>query len=240
VPTASSPPSPTARRLAEVRARIDAALERSGRPAGSVELVAVAKTATPETLREAWEAGQRLFGHNRVQALEAHREVLPEATWHLLGPIQGKKVRRALAAADLLEAVGDPTVVERLARRLEEDGATEACPLLVQVNLAPEDGRYGVPLEELEDFLRRLAAQPLLRTAGLMTIAPLGADEATTRALFRRLAASFEELRRGGLLPLEAQLSMGMSGDYETAVEEGATLVRVGRAIFPAADVHEA
>jgi pyridoxal phosphate enzyme (YggS family) len=240
VPAASSPPSPTARRLAEVRARIDAALERSGRPPGTVELVAVAKTATPETLCEAWEAGQRLFGHNRVQALEAHREVLPEATWHLLGPIQGKKVRRALAAADLLEAVGDPTVVERLARRLQEDSATVVRSLLVQVNLAPEDGRYGVPLEAVEDFLQLVEAQPLLRAAGLMTIAPLGADEASTRALFRRLAARFEELRRGGLLPLEARLSMGMSGDYETAVEEGATLVRVGRAIFPAADVHEA
>jgi len=221
--------------LAEVQQRIEAALARSGRPARSVALVAVAKTADATTLQEAWQAGQRCFGHNRVQALATHRLILPQATWHLLGPLQGRRVRSALEIADLFEAIGDQQVVARLQRRLEENGATTAVPIYVQVNLEPEDGRYGVPLPELSTFLESLQAAPLLQPCGLMTIAPFGAEGAHSRQLFRSLRTRFEELTAQELLPADAQLSMGMSGDYETAVEEGATLVRVGRAIFPVA-----
>jgi len=231
----SQPLSPTAERLAAIHERIEAALARSGRQAGSVELVAVAKTATATTLREAWDAGHRRFGHNRVERLEEHRLVLPEAIWHLLGPLQGKKVRRAIAVADVFEAVGEAKVVERLARRLEEEGHSKAFPVFVQVNLAPEDGRYGCPISELEALLALLAETPQLHTAGLMTIAPLGVSGDELRPLFRALRQRFEQAVQSGELAPHAHLSMGMSGDYETAVEEGATLVRVGRAIFPLA-----
>lgn len=221
--------------MASIQERIEAALARSGRAAGSVELVAVAKTATATTLREAWAAGHRRFGHNRVERLEEHRQILPDATWHLLGPLQGKKVRRAIAVADVFEAVGDSKVVQRLARRLEEEGHAEALPVYAQVNLAPEDGRYGCPLPELESLLAQLAQTPQLRAAGLMTIAPLGVEGEELRPLFRALRERFEQALQSGELDANAHLSMGMSGDYETAVEEGATLVRVGRAIFPLA-----
>jgi len=234
--TPPSPPlSPTAARLGSIQERIEAALARSGREAGSVELVAVAKTATATTLQEAWAAGHRRFGHNRVERLEEHRQILPEATWHLLGPLQGKKVRRAIAVADVFEAVGEAKVIERLARRLEEDGHTQALPVYAQVNLAPEDGRYGCPLSDLETLLAQLAKTPQLRAAGLMTIAPLAVDGEELRPLFRALRERFEHAQQNGELSTDAHLSMGMSGDYETAVEEGATLVRVGRAIFPLA-----
>lgn len=231
----SQPLSPTAERLASIQERIEAALARSGRAAGSVELVAVAKTATASTLHEAWAAGHRRFGHNRVERLEEHRQILPDATWHLLGPLQGKKVRRAIAVADVFEAVGDSKVVERLARRLEEEGHTQDLPVYAQVNLAPEDGRYGCPLPELAALLAQLAETPQLRAAGLMTIAPLGVEGEELRPLFRALRERFEQALQSGELDANAHLSMGMSGDYETAVEEGATLVRVGRAIFPLA-----
>ncbi len=234
-PTPSPPLSPTAQRLADIQRHIEAALARSGRAAGSVVLVAVAKTATAATLQEAWAAGHRRFGHNRVERLEEHRQVLPEATWHLLGPLQGKKVRRAISVADVFEAVGEPKVVQRLARRLEEEGHTEPLPVYAQVNLAPEDGRYGCPLPELETLLARIAETPQLRAAGLMTIAPLDVEGEELRSLFRALRERFEHALQTNKLGADAQLSMGMSGDYETAVEEGATLVRVGRAIFPLA-----
>lgn len=233
--SSSQPLSLTAERLATIQERIEAALARSGREAGSVELVAVAKTATASTLQEAWAAGHRRFGHNRVERLEEHRQILPEAIWHLLGPLQGKKVRRAFAVADVFEAVGEPKVVQRLARRLEEEGHAEPLPVYAQVNLAPEDGRYGCPLSQLGTLLDLLAQTPQLRAAGLMTIAPLGVASEALRPLFRALRERFEQARQSGELGADAHLSMGMSGDYETAVEEGATLVRVGRAIFPLA-----
>lgn len=212
--------------------------------------MAVAKTATAETLREAWAAGQRSFGHNRLQHLEEHRAVLPEAVWHMIGPLQGKKVRKALHAADWVETVGDEKTAERIARVLAEDGLAPQ-RVLLQVNLLPEDGRYGCPLPGAADGsaaggeacsaeLRALAAEAGalegLDLRGLMTIAPPAWEQAALHRGFARLREAAAVLAAEGLLPPHPELSMGMSGDYEIAVAEGATLVRVGRAIFPSAD----
>ena len=241
-----STPTETARLLDEVRGRIAAAAARAGRDAARVRLVAVAKTATPETLREAWEAGQRDFGHNRVQMLEEHAAVLPEADWHAIGPLQGRKVRRAVHLAACIHTVGEEKTAQRIRRVVEEDDL-EAQPVLLQVNLLPEDGRYGCPLPEagdpgaapggaLRELAEAVALQPGLHMRGLMTLAPPDWDAAALRAGFARLRAAAEALALSSLLPAEPELSMGMSGDYEIAVEEGATLVRVGRALFPPAE----
>jgi pyridoxal phosphate enzyme (YggS family) len=225
----------TAERLSAVRRRIDQAAAAAGRSGTDVRLVAVAKTATATTLREAWQAGQRCFGHNRVQALEEHREVLPDAEWHLLGPLQGRKVRRGLAAADLFQALGETRTLERMARVLEGSGAPPY-PVLLQVNLHPEDGRYGCPLEQVDALLDQVAASPQLSCVGLMTLALARAEESELRRIFATLHERFRTLQSAGRLGADALLSMGMSGDYVIAVEEGANLVRVGRAIFPPPD----
>jgi pyridoxal phosphate enzyme (YggS family) len=230
-------------RLTEVRGRIAEAAARAGRDVGRVRLVAVAKTATPETLRAAWEAGQRAYGHNRVERLEEHRAVLPDAEWHAIGPLQGKKVRRAVRAAACIHTVGEEKTAERIRRVVEEDGLEEQAVLL-QANLLPEDGRYGCPLPAegdtgaapggaLRALAEAVALQPGLHVRGLMTIAPPDWDAAALRTGFARLRAAAEALSLASLLPDAPELSMGMSGDYEIAVEEGATLVRVGRAVFP-------
>ena len=221
----------TANRLAEIRERIDRAAAVAGRVAGEVGLVAVAKTATALTLQQAWDAGQRCFGHNRVQALEEHREVLPNAEWHLLGPLQGRKVRRGLAASNLFQALGESRSLQRCAKILE--AAASPFPMLVQVNLHPEDGRYGCTLEDLDSFVDQVLQYPQIQCAGLMTIALADSNESELRATFARLRERFLGLQSEQRLPSDAHLSMGMSADFETAIEEGANLVRVGRAIFP-------
>ncbi|RMH00738.1 MAG: YggS family pyridoxal phosphate-dependent enzyme [Planctomycetota bacterium] len=225
-------------RLGEVHSRISAAAARAGRDPSSIHLIAVAKTATPTTLRAAWGAGQRDFGHNRVQALAHHHALLPpEARWHLIGPLQRNKARRALELADLIHTVAGEPLVARLERLLAEpeDRLRPPRPVLVQVNLTPEDGRAGCRREELEPLLERIRAGGRLEVRGLMTLAPAGAPAARLRRHFAGLRELAERAVQAGLLPERPELSMGMSDDFEIAVEEGATLVRVGRAIFPPA-----
>lgn len=226
-------PSDFAQRLAAVRVRLDAAARRAGRDPAAVRVLAVAKTATPDALRAAWSSGQRLFAHNRVQALLRDVALLPDAEWHAIGPLQGNKVRDCLLVAACVQTVGETRTVERLARA----AAARPRPLsvLLQANLDPADGRYGCPLSDLPALARAVAPHPPLALRGLMTIAAAGAPPAALRAGFARLREAAEALTRAGQLPEAPELSMGMSEDYEIAVEEGATLLRLGRALFPPA-----
>lgn len=224
--------SDTAERLTEIRGRMGDAAARSGHGVPEVDLCAVAKTATAKTLEEAWEAGQRLFGHNRVQALEEHRKVLPAAEWHLLGPLQGRKVKKGLMAASCYQALGETKTLERCEKSLTEADVL-GYPVLLQINLNPEDERYGCPLEEMDALVAAVIASPHLDCAGLMTLALAEASESKLRADFALLYEHFKRLQKLGQLSPSAKLSMGMSQDFEIAIEEGANLVRVGRAIFP-------
>ncbi len=225
-------PAPNfAARLAEAGTRVRAAAIRAGRDPERVRILAVAKTARPADLQEAWAAGQRLFAHNRVQALSEDAARLPDAEWHMIGPVQGNKVTDCVRLAACVQTVGESKTAGRLERAAALAG--RRLPVLLQVNLQPEDGRYGSPLAELAALARALAPMPHLEARGLMTIAAPDADEAALRAGFARLRDAALELAGAGLLPAAPEISMGMSEDFEIAVEEGATLVRIGRLLFP-------
>ncbi|HEX9792438.1 MAG TPA: YggS family pyridoxal phosphate-dependent enzyme [Planctomycetota bacterium] len=225
-----------AARLHAVRGRIAAAAAKGGREPSAVRLVAVAKTASDADLAAAWAAGHREFGHNRVQALEHAAGVLPEAVWHLIGPLQGNKVRRGLSAAGVIQTVGDQETAQRLERAAAalDRGTRVPVPVFAQVNFSADDPRDGCRLPALAALLETLGGLPRLAAQGLMTLAPAAADESALRRLFAAVREAAADMAERGLLPGIPALSMGMSGDYEIAVEEGATLVRVGRAIFPA------
>jgi pyridoxal phosphate enzyme (YggS family) len=220
-------------RVAAVRERIARAAERVSRPPGSVTLVAVSKTFPAEAVREAFAAGVRQFGENRVQEAETKIEALSDErkkglSWHLVGHLQSNKARRAEALFDVIQSVDSAP----LARRLERAAAEEARRLrvLVQVDLAGEASKFGVPAREVPGLLEQLRELEALRVEGLMVLPPyLEAEDA--RPYFRRLRQLRDEATGAGLLD-GPELSMGMSHDFETAVEEGATLVRVGTAIF--------
>jgi len=221
--------------LAAVRERIERALVRAGRasaPGEPVLLVAVTKGQPIERVRETYEAGQRHFGENRVQEFEQKRPrlELPGAQWHLIGHLQSNKARRAAQLFDVIETVDSV----RLARRLNEAVAggarpdsigTERLPVFLEVKLSPEPEKTGCPEVELEELAREVAALPNLELRGLMTMPPFSEDPEASRPYFRRLRQWAERLAL-------RELSMGMTADFEAAIEEGATVVRVGTAIF--------
>ena len=213
-----------------VKQRIASAAQRSSRPAEAVSLVAVAKTATANDLREAYSAGHRLFGHNRVQALEEHRLVLPDAEWHLLGPLQGKKVLRGVAACNLYQALADIKTAQRIERVLAKTGRNLS--VLLQVNIH-SDGRNGLSLKQVDAFCDKIAELEHIQLAGVMNLAVADANDTQLHSDFAAVRECFESLQKQRFIKDDAILSMGMSGDFEIAISEGANLVRVGRAIFP-------
>jgi hypothetical protein len=218
-------------RLALVRARIADAERRSARAPGSVTLVGVVKTLPPETVAVAVQAGLSDLGENRVQEAELHQRSVSRtaARWHMIGHLQGNKAGKAVERFDLVHGVDDAGLAEALARRAALAGRRLA--VLVEVNVSGEDSKFGVAPAGLPELLERVASHAELELRGLMTVgAPVAAPE-DARAGFAKLRGLREEGERRLGRPLP-ELSMGMSGDYEVAVEEGATLVRVGTALF--------
>ncbi len=216
--------------------RIKSAASRAGRDAREVALVAVTKTHPASLVREAFAAGLRDFGENRVQEAEGKIEELarePEgARWHLIGRLQANKARRAARLFDVIHSVDSPSLAERLERVCEEDGR-ESLDVLVQVDLAREPTKGGAREDELLALVDTLKACTRLRFKGLMTLPPFYEDAELVRPYFRRLRELRDELRDSGAFGGEAgELSMGMTHDFELAVEEGATIVRVGTALF--------
>jgi len=221
-----------AERVAAVRERIARAAERASRPPADVTLVAVSKTHPAEAVRAAFAAGVRDFGENRVQEAEpkiAGTSDLAGARWHLVGHLQSNKARRAAALFGLVQSIDSVEIAERLARAGEESGREVRG--LVEVDLAGEATKYGLPEAELLPGLQALRGRAGLRLEGLMLLPPLFEDPEAVRPFFRRLRALRDRALGEGLLAA-GELSMGMSHDFEAAVEEGATLVRVGTAIF--------
>jgi hypothetical protein len=216
-----------------VRVRIAAAAERAGRDPASVTLVAVSKTVDAERLRSAIAAGITTLGENRVQEAEVKAGQLPGATWHLIGPLQSNKARRALETFAVIQTVDSIGLAERLDRLAGELGAAGDAryPVLLQVNVDDDPSKAGLRPDALPETLAAVADLPALEVRGLMTIGRLVAEAEAARPTFRRLREVAQRLRADGA-QLGPELSMGMTDDFEVAVEEGATIVRVGRAIF--------
>lgn len=215
-----------AENLARVRDVIAEACARAGRRVDDVELVAVSKKQPVERVRAAYDAGQRHFGENYVQELELRvRELPADATWHMIGHVQTNKAKRAIAAS-VIHTIDSEKLARAIAKAVAEQRGGPK-DVLVEVNTGGEEAKAGVAPEALEALLTTLAGLPALRVRGLMCIPPV--DE--TRPHFARLRALRDALaaKTGVALP---ELSMGMSGDYADAIEEGATIVRVGTAIF--------
>jgi pyridoxal phosphate enzyme (YggS family) len=216
--------------------RVAAAAERAGRDAREVTLVAVTKTHPASLVREAIRAGLREFGENRVQEAEEKIEELARESrgvrWHLIGRLQANKARKAARLFDVIHSVDSAALAERLERLCAEDGR-ERLDVLVQVDLAQEATKGGATLDELPAIALTLKACTRLRFQGLMTLPPFHEDAERVRPYFRRLRELRDGLRASGAFADSAgELSMGMTHDFEVAVEEGATLVRVGTALF--------
>jgi pyridoxal phosphate enzyme (YggS family) len=232
---AQTGPVGLAGRAREVRARVAAAAARSARPSESVLVIAVTKTVPAETLRDAYALGFHTFGENRVQEARDKREALTDlpARWELIGHLQTNKVARAAELFGRIQSVDSTRLAQELDRRAEALGQTLA--VLLEVNVAGEESKSGLALDELVGVAETIAGLAHLRAEGLMTVAPIVERAEEVRPVFRRLHELRELLR--GRVPIGPgggwdELSMGMSDDFEVAVEEGATIVRIGRALF--------
>ena len=217
----------------EVLGRVAEAAARAGRDPGDVRLVAVTKTVAPERVRAAVAAGLELLGENRVQEAEAKRPEVPAAAWHLIGPLQANKARRAIETFDAIESVESLKIARRLDRVVGELRPAQRFDVLLQVNVDGDPGKAGFAPAALRPALPEILSLENLRVVGLMTIGRLVEDAEQARPTFVALRRLAEELR-GSDNRLGPDLSMGMSDDYPVAVEEGATIVRVGRALFGA------
>lgn len=227
---ATLPPVDIAANIATLRERIASACGRTGRDPVSVTLMAVSKNQPPEAVRAALDAGLTCFGENRVQEAKAKIPLCPgRARWQMIGHLQSNKCRDAVALFEMIQSVDSLALAQELNKQCEK--AAKTMPVLLEVNVAGEASKFGyAPAKVLAEFgeLNRL---PRLEIHGLMTIAPYSTTPERARPVFRRLRelkAECEQLL-GAPLP---ELSMGMSGDFEVAIEEGATLVRIGTALF--------
>jgi len=221
------------RNLQEVRRRIAEAAARSGRAAQAVTLVAVTKTVDAGLARMLCELGVRDIGENRVQEARAKAAQLADCPirWHMIGHLQTNKARTAVRLFSLIHSVDSPRLAQALQRRAERDGLE--VPVLIEVNTSGEESKFGVPPEEAAELALAVDACERLRLRGLMTMAPIVERAEEARGCFRLLRELRDRLNRDLRLrrPL-TELSMGMTQDYEVAVEEGATMVRIGTALF--------
>jgi len=210
--------------IREVQGRIARACELSHRSPEEITLVAVTKGFEASEIRTAFDCGVRNFGENRVQEAEDKigqlADLKPDVTWHMVGHLQSNKAKTAVGLFDIIHSVDSVRLAEVLSRRVEK-----AFPVLLQVNVSGEATKGGFAVNEVESAVEEMRRLPNLKVMGLMTIAPLVADVEKARPVFRKLRQLGDSLR------LE-HLSMGMTDDFEVAVEEGATMLRIGRAIF--------
>lgn len=214
----------------DVAARVAAAAEAAGRRADEIELLAVSKTFPADAIRALYDAGVRRFGESRVAELAEKAAILPaDIEWHLIGQLQSNKVRRAVQLATVIHSVDSLPLLQRIDRIAGEEKRRPV--ILLEVNVSGEASKSGCAPEELEPLAEAAAQCSALEFRGLMTMAPADAPEAELERVFRSLTALRDglEKRLGRSLPL---LSMGMSGDFETAIRCGSTLVRIGSAIF--------
>jgi len=221
-------------RLADVRARVRAAAQKSGRQPDDVRLIAISKTHPASVIKQVCQLGATDFGENRVQ--EAEGKIVEigreKVRWHLVGHLQANKARRAVNLFDVIHSVDSLDLAQRLDRLCVEE-SRESLPVLIQVDLGHEETKSGIEESELTHMVESLGPLTRVKLIGLMTLPPFFDDPEQSRAFFRRLRELRDELnQRGAFGERTGELSMGMTHDFEVAIEEGATMVRIGTAIF--------
>ena len=220
--------------LNEVRENIQKACEKAGRSPQEVTLIAVSKTKPLFMLEEAYEAGARDFGENKVQEiLEKHPKMPEDARFHMIGHLQRNKVKQVLPHAVLIHSVDSCRLAEQISQEAGKLGIT--AKILLEVNVAKEESKFGMMPEDVEEMAGQIAALPHLQIEGLMTIAPFVDDPEKNRPVFRKLYQLSVDIKKKNIDNVNmGVLSMGMTGDYQVAVEEGSTMIRVGTGIFGA------
>jgi pyridoxal phosphate enzyme (YggS family) len=224
--------STIAENLVSIRERIENAALRAGRDPHSVRLVVVCKTVGPERIREAIEGGAKILGENYVQEAQKKIEVLKaEIPWHFIGHLQKNKAKYAVRLFDMIHSVDSFALAEMLNGAAQKEG--RVLPILLQVDLSREDTKFGAPEEEILRMAEQLGKLEAVSIKGLMTMPPYSDDPEYSRPYFKKLRIVQERVAQMRIPRVSMEeLSMGMSGDFEVAVEEGATLVRIGTAIF--------
>lgn len=218
--------------ITAVRERIENACARAGRSPGEISLVAVSKTMGAERVQEALDAGLDLFGENRVQDAAAKIRALPgEITWHMIGHLQRNKVKKAVSLFDMIQSVDSYELAVEIDRRSGETG--KIMDVLVEVNTSAEGTKFGCRPEDSVDLIERMSHLRSITVAGLMTIGAFTGDEAVVRGCFVTLRELARKTQEAGISGVEMRyLSMGMTSDFEIAIEEGSNMLRIGTAIF--------
>ena len=223
-----------AENLKQVHQNIVKACEMAGRDPKEVTLIAVSKTKPVEMLREAYDEGERIFGENKVQEIMDKYGHLPDdIQWHMIGHLQRNKVKYIVDKVSMIHSVDSV----RLAQTIEQEAARKnvCVPILIEVNVAEEESKFGLKTEEVLSLLEKICDYPHIQVQGLMTIAPFVEDPEENREIFRKLKKLSVDIDKKNINNITMSvLSMGMTGDYEVAVQEGATMVRVGTGIFGA------
>ncbi|MDY4970241.1 MAG: YggS family pyridoxal phosphate-dependent enzyme [Lachnospiraceae bacterium] len=219
--------------LMEVESRVQAACERAGRPREDVLLIAVSKTKPVELIREIMETGTKDFGENKVQEMcNKIEEIREPLNWHLIGHLQRNKVKYIVDKAYLIHSVDSLRLAEEIQKEAVKKNVSKV-PVLIEVNMAQEASKDGINASETEELVREIAKLPNVQIRGLMTIAPFVDDPEENRVHFRAMRELRDHLKAMNIPGVEMkELSMGMTNDFEVAIEEGATMIRVGTAIF--------
>ena len=221
-----------AENLEQVRKNIEEACRKVNRDPKEVTLIAVSKTKPVELLREAYQAGARCFGENKVQEIMDKYPQLPsDIQWHMIGHLQRNKVKYIVDKVDLIHSVDSMRLAEEISKEAEKKQTD--VKVLIEVNVAQEESKFGVSVDETEELVREIAKLPRIHVLGLMTIAPNVSDPEENRPVFRTLKKLAVDIKMKNIDNVRMDvLSMGMTGDYQVAIEEGATMVRVGTGIF--------
>ncbi|WP_457681397.1 YggS family pyridoxal phosphate-dependent enzyme [Thermovibrio sp.] len=219
--------------LERIKEEIEKACQRAGRDPKEVKILAATKTRAPQEILEAYEAGIRLFGENRVQEAREKipllREKMPQAEWHMIGHLQTNKVKYAVELFDFIETIDRESLVDELVKRLKKRG--KRVKALIEVKLSPEESKHGCPPERVKELVEYTLNFPEIELSGFMTVPPYYEEVELVRPFFIRLREIRDRMEEEFKREFP-ELSMGMSHDFKVAVEEGATIVRIGTALF--------
>ena len=220
--------------IAEVEKKVAAACERSGRKREDVLLLAVSKTIDVDRIKEAVDCGLTSLGENKVQEIMDKYDAMgPDVKWHLIGHLQTNKVKYIIDKVEMIHSVESLKLAEEISKRAEAKGVT--ANILLEVNVADEESKFGIKVDECEEMVRKISVLPNITIRGLMTVAPFVENPEENRGYFRQLKQLLVDINSKKIDNVNMEvLSMGMTGDYEVAIEEGATIVRVGTGIFGA------